>query len=116
MRRGDVVIVPGGPDYGKSRPAVVVQTDAVTQVWNSVIVCPLSSHETAVPTFARIDLRPSAENGLRKNSQIVVDKITTYPIDKVHGPIGRIDDQALKVLNSSLILILGLWSIPAARS
>ena len=111
MNRGDVVIVPGGPDYGKIRPAVVVQADAVTRVWNSVIVCPLSSHGTTVPTFSRIDLRPSAENGLRVKSQIMVDKITTYPLDRVRGPIGKIDEKSLEALNVSLVLILGLWSV-----
>lgn len=115
MRRGDIVIVPGGPDYGKIRPAVVVQADAVTSVWNSVIVCPLSSHETAVPTFSRIDLHPAPENGLRKNSQIMVDKITTYPIEKVRGPIGRVDDRTLDALNISLTLILGLWTANLSR-
>lgn len=108
--------MPGGPDYGKIRPAVVVQADAVTRVWNSVIVCPLSSHETAVSTFARIDLVPTAQNGLEKNSQIMVDKITTYPIDKVRGPIGKIDDRSLEALNVSLVLILGLWSTQASRA
>ena len=110
MKKGDIVIVPGGPDYGKVRPAVVVQTDAVTKVWNSVIVCPLSSHLTAVDTFARIPLEPTQENGLRKPSQIMVDKITTYPLDRVRGPIGRIDEKSVDALNVSLVLILGLWS------
>lgn len=89
---------------------MVVQADAVTSVWNSIIVCPLSSHETAVPTFSRIDLDPTPENGLRKRSQIMVDKITTYPIEKVRGPIGIVDDRTLEALNVSLVLILGLWT------
>ncbi len=110
MRKGDVVIVPGGPDYGKVRPAIVVQADAVTRVWNSLIVCPLSSHSTDVETFARISLEPSPENGLRLSSQIMVDKITTYPLDRVRGPIGRIDDKSIEALNVSLVLLLGLWS------
>jgi len=109
LTRGDVVIVPGGRDYGKARPAVVVQADAVSRVWNSVIVCPISSHLTAVDTFARITLSPTLENGLKAASQIMVDKITTYPLDRVRGPVGRIDDKALEALNVSLVLILGLW-------
>lgn len=92
------------------RPAVVVQADAVTKVWNSVIVCPLSSHLTAVDTFARIPLEPTPENGLEKASQIMVDKVTTYPLDRVRGPVGRIDDKSIEALNVSLVLILGLWS------
>jgi mRNA interferase MazF len=111
LTRGDVVIVPGGPDYGKVRLPVVVQSDAVTRVWNSVIVCPLSSHETDTETFARITLSPTPTNGLHMISQIMVDKITTYPIERVRGPVGKINDQALQALNVSLVLILGLWSV-----
>jgi mRNA interferase MazF len=110
LKKGDVVIVPGGSDYGKVRPAIVVQADAVTRVWNSVVVCPLSSHPTAIETFARISLKPSKANGLRLPSQIMVDKITTYPLDRVRGPIGRIDDKSIEALNVSLVLLLGLWS------
>lgn len=110
MRKGDVVIVPGGPDYGKVRPAIVVQADAVTRVWNSVFVCPQSSHPTEVETFARISLDASPDNGLRVPSQIMVDKITTYPLDRVRGPIGPIDEKSVEALNVSLVVLLGLWS------
>jgi mRNA interferase MazF len=109
LNKGDVVIVPGGAEYGKIRPAVVVQADAVTRVWNSVVVCPISSHLTTVETFARIPLQPDEDNGLHLPSQIMVDKITTYPLDKVRGPIGNIDEKSLEALNVSLILMLGLW-------
>jgi hypothetical protein len=68
-----------------------------------------------LPSHRRQDIRPnspepSVENGLKSDSEIMVDKITTYPIDKVRGPIGRIDDGSLKMLNVSLALILGLSS------
>ena len=111
MNRGDVIIVPGGPDYGKVRPAVVVQTDMITKVWNSIIVCPLSSYLTDVETFARITLQPTAANGLKTVSQIMVDKNTTYPLDRVRVPVGKIEDRALEALNVSLVLMLGLWSV-----
>lgn len=104
------MIVPGGSDYGKIRPAVVVQADAVTRVWNSVVVCPVTSHLTKVDTFARVNLEPSTENGLQVLSQVMVDKITTYPMDRVRGPIGKIDNKSIETLNVSLVLMHGLWS------
>jgi len=45
----------------------------------------------------------------------MVDKITTYPIEKVRGPIGRVDDRTLDALNVSLTLILGLWTANLSR-
>ena len=38
MRRGDVVTVAAAGDYGKSRPAVIVQTDALPENHASVAV------------------------------------------------------------------------------
>lgn len=45
MTRGDLftVVLPG--DYGKPRPAVLVQNDALAG-FDSVILCPLSSADT----------------------------------------------------------------------
>jgi len=73
MRRGDVVTVAAADDYGKPRPAVIVQTDAFPDRHASVIVCQMTSDLTDAPAF-RITLEPSAENGLRVTSQVMADK------------------------------------------
>jgi hypothetical protein len=39
MRRGDVVTVAASGDYGKLRPAVIVQTDALPGAHASVVIC-----------------------------------------------------------------------------
>ena len=39
MRRGDLVTVAAMGDYGKPRPAVIVQTDAFPESHASVVVC-----------------------------------------------------------------------------
>ncbi|MBW4051170.1 MAG: type II toxin-antitoxin system PemK/MazF family toxin [Proteobacteria bacterium] len=39
MKRGDVVTVAASGDYGKPRPAVIVQTNALPAAHASVIVC-----------------------------------------------------------------------------
>jgi mRNA interferase MazF len=50
MSRGDVVIVAASGDYGKPRPAVIVQSDAVPGSHASVVICPMTS-ETAEADF-----------------------------------------------------------------
>jgi mRNA interferase MazF len=64
MRRGDVVAVAAAGDYGKPRPAVVVQTDAFPDTHTSVVVCQLTSVVVDAPDF-RITIDPSDANGLR---------------------------------------------------
>ncbi|TLY72287.1 MAG: type II toxin-antitoxin system PemK/MazF family toxin [Gammaproteobacteria bacterium] len=42
MRRGDVVTVAAAGDYGKPRPAVIVQTDALPAEHASVVLCQMT--------------------------------------------------------------------------
>ena len=63
MRRGDVVIVAASGDYGKPRPAVIVQTDAFPKDHASVVICQLTSELVEAPDF-RITIDPSENNGL----------------------------------------------------
>ncbi len=70
MRRGDVVTVAAAGDYGKPRPAVIVQSDAFPEIHASVIVCQMTSELFDAPDF-RITVNPSRTNGLRVPSQIM---------------------------------------------
>jgi len=76
MRRGDVVTVAASGDYGKPRPAVIVQTDAFPAAHASVIVCQITYTLTDTPDF-RVTLEPSDTNGLHLRSQAMADKLTT---------------------------------------
>lgn len=108
MRRGDIIIVSAPGDYGKPRPAVVVQTDALTEAGlKSVVVCLMSSAELRAPLF-RIPVEPSSLSGLTRTSQIMVDKLFTLPIEKVTRIIGRITDEQRLQLNRTLAFVVGL--------
>lgn len=107
MRRGDVVTVAAAGDYGKPRPAVVVQTDALPESHTSVILCPFTSTLSEAPVF-RVTVEPSGENGLRTPSQIMADKPTTVRRDRVGAVIGRLDVDDLRRFNAALAFAVGL--------
>ena len=107
MKRGDVVLVVVPGDYGKPRPAVVVQTDLVNETHSSIVVCPVTSHLQNAELF-RLPIEPSEDNGLQKTSQIMVDKIVAVRRDKIREPIGRLDDKTMIRLERSLAFWLGL--------
>src|SRR5262249_62352324 len=64
MRRGDVVTVAAAGDYGKPRPAVIVQSDAFPENHASVVVCQMTSDIVDAPDF-RVTIDPSEGNRLR---------------------------------------------------
>jgi len=62
MKRGDIVTVALPGDYGKPRPAVIVQSDDLTEAGSaSMVLCPITSHLQDVETF-RLTLNPSGQS------------------------------------------------------
>jgi len=106
MMRGKLVTVALQGDYGKPRPAVVIQSDLFDE-HPSVTVLPLTTELRDTPLF-RIDVKPSLDNGLQKRSQIMIDKIHTVPRAKVGATLGRLSDDEQIAVNRSLVLFLGL--------
>ena len=107
MQRGDVVTVAATGDYGKPRPAVIVQTDALPQKHASVVVCPLTSELAQAPDF-RITIEPKPQNGLRLKSQVMADKPVTVRRERIGQRIGRLGDQDMARVGIALAFVLGL--------
>lgn len=117
MRRGEIWTLAGGKDYaGKPRPVVVVQDDSFDAT-QSITVCAFTTDETDAPLF-RLQVNPSASNGLRAVCRLMVDKITTVPKSKLGARVGRLADEDLLRLNQAMLVFLGLAVSPraAARS
>lgn len=106
MRRGDLVTVALQGDYGKPRPALVVQADQFADL-GSVVILPITSTLVDAPLL-RLSMEPSADNGLRAPSQIMLDKPMTVKADKIGSPFGHLDDTTMLSVNRSLALFLGL--------
>ena len=107
MQRGDLVTVAAAGDYGKPRPAVIVQTDAFPESHASVVVCQLTSDLVDAPDF-RVTIEPRPENGLHLTSQVMADKPVTIRRDRVGRKIGRLGDQDMARLGIALAFVFGL--------
>ena len=107
MRRGDVVTVASAGDYGKPRPAVIVQTDALPAKHASVVVCQMTSELSDAPDF-RVTIEPTDTNGLRVRSQVMADKPVTVRRERIGRRIGHLDDKDIARLNVALAFVLGL--------
>ncbi|MBU2841016.1 type II toxin-antitoxin system PemK/MazF family toxin [Acidithiobacillus thiooxidans] len=104
--RGDLVTIAMQGDFGKPRPALVIQANQFSE-HNSVTVLPITSTIVAAPLL-RLTVHPSAENGLQKPSQVMVDKTMTVKRDKVGPAFGRIDADALVEIERCLAVFLGI--------
>lgn len=107
MRRGDVVTVAASGDYGKPRPAVIVQTDALPAEHASLVVCQMTSELAEAPDF-RVTIEPSEINGLRVRSQVMADKPVTIRRERVGQRVGHLDHRDIARLNVALAFVMGL--------
>jgi len=105
MKRGDLITVALSRDYGKPRPAIIVQSDRFL-ILESVTVVPLTSSQTVFNPI-RLAIDPTPENGLRLKSQVMVDKITSLPRERAGDHIGHLSETDLAALDRALAVFLG---------
>ena len=106
MKRGDLVTIAFPGDFGKPRPALVIQADQFDQT-GTLTVLLLSSTLLDAPLI-RPTIEPTPANGLRKRSQVMVDKAMSVRRDKVDATIGRLEPEAMVTVTRSLAVFLGV--------
>jgi len=112
FRRGDVVVCALAGDYGKPRPALVVQSDLFNETHASVVLCPISSDLTGLNLF-RVAVSASEGTGLRKNSEVMVDKVTAARRERVSRRIGHLSRSEMGFVDRALRIWLELPAAPA---
>ncbi|MHB1540684.1 MAG: type II toxin-antitoxin system PemK/MazF family toxin [Steroidobacteraceae bacterium] len=106
VRRGDLVTVALSGDFGKPRPALILQADQFAGT-ATVTVLLISSTLLEAPLL-RVTVQPNAENGLQKPSQVMVDKAMTVTRAKLGPAFGHIDSAALLEIERRLAVFLGI--------
>lgn len=106
MMRGDLVTIAMQGDFGKPRPALVIQANQFIE-HGSVTVLPVTGTLVAAPLL-RVTVQPSTENGLQKTSQVMVDKAMTVRRDKVGPAFGHIGADELVEVERCLAVFLGI--------
>ncbi len=106
VRRGDLVTIAVSGDYGKPRPALIIQADAFNEL-PSVTVLRLTSELHEWPTF-RVTVDPTAENGLQARSQVMLDKAIAVPCQRIGKVLGRLDSATMQAVSRALVVFLGL--------
>jgi mRNA interferase MazF len=104
MRRGDIVTVSLPGDYGKPRPALVIQSDLFEE-HPSLTVLPITSHLVDAPLL-RVGIGPG--NGVERASQIQIDKAQTPRRERIGSVIGRADDATLRAVYRALAVFLAI--------
>jgi mRNA interferase MazF len=106
MMRGSLVTIAMQGEFGKPRPALVIQANQFNE-HASVTVLLITSTLVAAPLL-RVTVQPSTENGLQTPSQVMVDKAMTVKRDKFGPAFGYIEANALAQVERCLAVFLGI--------
>lgn len=94
-------------DFGKSRPALVIQSDIFNEYHSTVTVLLISSKLVTAPIF-RVSIEPNNKNGLRKPCQVQVDKAMTVRKEKIGPVFGQLNDVTMLAVTRALAIFLGM--------
>lgn len=106
LRRGALVPVAIQGDFGKPRPALVIQSDLFAG-HPSVAILPLTSDLRDAPLL-RFRVQPDMANGLRAASDVMIDKPLTVTRDKLGEPFGALKADDLLQIDRLLAVFLGI--------
>ncbi|MGF9562677.1 type II toxin-antitoxin system PemK/MazF family toxin [Neorhizobium sp. BT27B] len=100
MKRGDLVSVALAGDFGKPRPALVIQSDRFEGTGTVTLL--LISSELVEASSIRLTVEPTPENGLHKTSQVMIDKAMSVKRETLGPVFGRINDETMLQVTRAL--------------
>jgi len=106
VNRGDFVTIAMQGDFGKPRPALVIQSDQFNE--HATVTVLLVSSTLVDAPLLRVTIEPSETNGLQKPSQIMLDKAMTLKRDKLGDAFGSASDSAMLEVGRCLAVFLGI--------
>lgn len=106
MQRGNLITIALQGEFGKPRPALIIQSDQFNQ-HPSITVLPITSALVDAPLL-RVGIQPNQQNGLEKPSQVMIDKIVTISRSKAGEIIGSFDATSMVEVQRCLAVFLGI--------
>lgn len=106
MIRGELWTVAGGVYASKPRPALIIQDDGFAMT-ESVTVMPLTSSLLDAPLL-RVRITRSDLAGIDRDSDVMVDKLTTVRRQNVATKVGRLSAEQLAEVERTMMAFLGL--------
>jgi mRNA interferase MazF len=106
VKRGDIVTVAMSGDFGKPRPALVVQSDGFQDA-GTVTILLITSTPIEAPLL-RVPIHPSQTNGLTVPSFIMIDKAMSVKRARIGKVTGEAGEAIMLTVTRNLAVFLGM--------
>ena len=114
IKRGDIFYADLSPvvgsEQGGIRPVLIVQNDVGNKSSPTIIVAAVTSqmNKAKLPTHVEIH---AADNGLSKNSVVLMEQLRTIDKKRLKERIGTLDSELIPDVNHALGISLGITDI-----
>ena len=114
VKRGDVFYTELDPvigsEQGGVRPVLIIQNDVGNQHSPTTIVAAITGQLTKAKLPTHVDLA-GRENGLAKNSVVLVEQVRTIDKTRLKEYICTLDKQIMEQVDQALLISMGLrWN------
>ena len=114
VKRGDVFYAELDPvigsEQGGVRPVLIIQNDIGNQHSPTTIVAAITGQLTKAKLPTHVDLA-GRENGLAKNSVVLVEQVRTVDKTRLKEYICTLDKQIMEQVDQALLISMGLrWN------
>jgi mRNA interferase MazF len=106
MNWGNFVTIAMQGDFGKPRPALVIQSDQFNE--HATVTVLLVSSTLVDAPLLRVTVQPDKTNNMKKPSQVMVDKAMTVKRDKLGEAFGSAGDEVMLEVGRCLAVFLGI--------
>jgi mRNA interferase MazF len=106
IKRGEIWSVLWTGLASKPRPALVIQSEQFRTTETDILALITSQENDS--EYLRIPIKANAENGLRDDSFICLDKLMAIPISNLGEKFGVASTEIMRTVDEHLIRILGL--------
>ena len=106
MKYGHLVTIALQGEFGKPRPALVVQSDLFAE-HSTITVLLLTSNLVDAPLL-RVTLEPDGNNGLQKISQVMIDKTMTIRREKIGEVFGFANNDVMQTIRRLQAVFLNI--------
>jgi mRNA interferase MazF len=106
MKYGDLVTIALQGEFGKPRPALVIQSDLFSE--HSTVTVLLLTRNLVNAPLLRVTLEPNEENKLQKSSQVMIDKAMTTRREKIGDAFGVVNRDLMQNINRRLAIFLNI--------
>ncbi len=96
-----------GTETGKTRPVLIVQTDALNKVHPSIIVCPLTTNVKLASQILRVHVKIGVAK-VNEDCDVMIDQLRAIDKLRLIKKIGELPENLISKVKENIRIVLDL--------